>query len=923
MKSIGTSGIQRNVWVIFQALLLCLMFAFVTVSSADASSHRKRDRCSAEGQKPCPIAYKGPICDAGLGNIRGTCRKCGGEGQYSCPPSKKGKQCSGGRMKIDGRCYKYCGGPNQKACKKSKRGYPCKGGYEANQAGFCKPCGGLNQKACRALKKGKQCQSSLTKIDGRCLNCGGEGQRACPVLKSGKQCSGDRMKIDGRCYAECGGPNQKACKKSKRGYPCKGSYEPNQAGFCKPCGGLNQKACRALKQGKQCQSSLTKIDGRCLNCGGEGQRACPVLKSGKQCSGGRMKIDGRCYAECGGPDQKACKKIKRGYPCKGSYEPNQAGFCKPCGGLNQKACRVLKKGRQCAVGSTERGGICVKCGGVGERACKVTDKGRQCGVGTTERGGVCVPCGGEGQRACKITDKGKACQAGLKRGLNGICKITKAERVRRSAMVELKNRGGSVAALTIFADQNRGNSSLKSQVRNQDVTGGDEIPDNKACLGKFASWTLGVGGEVGAIVSVEGEVGGAFRCGQHSSGNKDAKFYSSGSLNFHAGGGATAAVTFGMWVDDFNRLRGKSHGYVLDLVDAAQSVVALANPSALAPSMAEPDIAVGVWFERRDEDGDEKEDEVGRFLGFTISVGAAAGLDLGGTYVKATTVQFCTIELKCTEGSWAGEIDAEDVTMFIDGQTKKSIQVSIDGGEPVKYTRATKAGRKYENEAGDIIRFRKNFKIIKFETAGGAKSELVPVATTSAEGTWTGQIEGVDTTIFIDGQFKLRTKVKGGPDEKVELFFAKINDGPRVKFNRKNFGRGKWENDDGDTIDFKKNWSILKFKRQNGDKGEFTLGSDEDIALAPTAINVLGPWEFEVNGRILTDEFIEQSSGRIVVRREGTTLERTFDKVEGNENEYTSEFGGTFRFVSDTRAVWISPPEGADGSVTVFRYRRP
>ncbi len=918
MKKIGTINLQRSVWFLCQALLLCLMFAFVTVSAADASSHRKKDRCSAEGQKPCPIAYKGPICDAGLGNIRGTCRNCGGEGQYSCPRSKKGKQCGGGRMKIDGRCYAQCGGPDQKACKKSKRGYPCRGSYESNSGGFCKPCGGNGQKACRALKKGKQCHGGLTKIDGRCLNCGGEGQKACPALKAGKQCSGGGMKIDGRCYAQCGGPDQKACKKIKRGYPCRGSYEPNSSGFCKPCGGNGQKSCRALKRGKQCQGSLTKIDGRCLNCGGEGQKSCPALKAGKQCSGGRMKIEGRCYAECGGPDQKACKKIKRGYPCRGSYEPNTSGFCKPCGGLNQKACRVMKKGRQCQAGSTERRGICVQCGGEGQRACKVTDKGRQCNVGTTERKGICVACGGEGQRACKITDKGKSCGPGMKRGLNGICKISREERVRRAAMVELEKISGDVIPAANFAIRSNQDAGFKQRVRNEDTEGDGAVPDNNACLGKnYASWTIGIGGEIGIIGGVEGEVGAAFRCADHQKGRKDSKWYSSGSFNFHAGGGATVAVTVGMWKDEFNRLRGKSHGYVLDLVDAFQLIGALALRKAdlIKPSAAELDVAIGVWFERREEDGDGKDDEVGRFLGYTISVGGAAGWDVGGTYVRATTVQFCTIDLKCTEGTWAGQIAGEDTTIFIDGQTKEHIFASIDGDERTKYVRATKAGRKYESDAGDIIRFRKNFKLIKFKASDGGKGRLTPVTTTSAEGVWVGTIEDREANIVIDGQFKERVKVKGGEDQKTELFFARVENGPRVQFDRTGFGRGKWKNADGDSIDFNKAWTALTYKSVSGEKGELTPGTIDDSPAAATGINVLGLWDFEVNGRMLTDEFIEQTGDQIVVRREGTELNRTFNKV--SENDYSSEFGGTFRFVTETRALWISP----DGK-TVFQLNK-
>ena len=82
-----------------------------------------------------------------------------------------------------------------------------------------------------------------------------------------------------------------------------------------------------------------------------------------------------------------------------------------------------------------------------------------------------------------------------------------------------------------------------------------------------------------------------------------------------------------------------------------------------------------------------------------------------------------------------------------------------------------------------------------------------------------------------------------------------------------------------------------------------------------TAIATLGVWDFTVNGNNLADEFIEQTDSFLLVRREGTDLERRYEKT--GENEYSTEFGGTFRFVSDTRALWISPDRA-----TVFQLNK-
>ena len=80
-------------------------------------------------------------------------------------------------------------------------------------------------------------------------------------------------------------------------------------------------------------------------------------------------------------------------------------------------------------------------------------------------------------------------------------------------------------------------------------------------------------------------------------------------------------------------------------------------------------------------------------------------------------------------------------------------------------------------------------------------------------------------------------------------------------------------------------------------------------------IDTLGLWDFEVNGRILTDEFIEQTSGYVILRRYGTNQNRRYEKIA--ENEYRNARGSVFRFVTDTRALWISPDK-----TTVYQLKR-
>ncbi len=779
-------GMSKSAGILFGILGLVLLFTALPLGSTALA--KKADECSAAGQKPCPAFYKGPICDKGLGNIGGICRKCGGEGQLACPAIERGKSCRGGRMKIDKRCYARCGGPNQKACPKVKRGYPCRGYFAPDARRFCKPCGGAGQKPCRALKAGKRCKAPLKLIDGQCRACGALNQRACPKLAGG--------------------------------YPCKGALAPNKRGICKPCGGAGQAPCRALKAGKRCTAPLKLIDGLCRACGGLNQRACPKLAGGYPCKGA-LAPDARGVCKpCGGVGQKPCRALKAGTRCQTKLKLID-GLCRACGGPNERACPKLATGYPCrGAYAPDTRGICRPCGAKGQKACRVGKAGRQCAPDSTERGGVCVGCGGEGERACKLGDKGKPCAEGLKRGLNGRCKISVEAATKRAALAQLEAMSGDLLPAFNMARSINSDENLKSDVRSEDGEAVAAVPDNNLCPGgNYASWTLGVGAEVGVIGGVEGEVGAAFRCADHAKDRKDSKWYSSGSFSLSAGGGASAGVSLGMWKSDFNDLRGKSHGFALGIADVIANIKAVKAKSGLGNlKQVQPDLSLAIWFERRDEDGDGKDDEIGPFQGFTVTVGGAAGFDVGGSYIKATTLQFCTNDMKCTEGSWQGRLGGRNQDITVDGQTKKRIYARIGDGPRTRFDRVLPAGRKYRSDAGDIIRFRKNYKLLKFSPRGGGK-----------------------------GEFR-------------------------------------------------------KTAAANVDKAE------RPVARPPATIvglDVRGIWEFTIDGATVRETVLEQGAGYLVARRGGSSRTRRYEKT--GENAYRGQDGGTFRFVSPSRAIFISP----------------
>jgi hypothetical protein len=105
----------------------------------------------------------------------------------------------------------------------------------------------------------------------------------------------------------------------------------------------------------------------------------------------------------------------------------------------------------------------------------------------------------------------------------------------------------------------------------------------------------------------------AFNCGGNRADTKDAKWYFSKSVNFRLGGGAGGGFTFSFWKDEVSNLRGKSHVYVIDVVEAFENMTGInkevkavmaGDVKKLKKALGEfaPELTISVWFERRDED---------------------------------------------------------------------------------------------------------------------------------------------------------------------------------------------------------------------------------------------------------------------------------------------------------------------------------
>jgi hypothetical protein len=537
-------------------------------------------------------------------------------------------------------------------------------------------CSAKGQPPCPVYYPGPICDSGLGDIGGKCTPCGKEGQRSCPPMERGRQCEKGLDKVNGYCRSQCGGPNQKACPKIKAGYPCRGKYEPNANNICTPCGGANQKACRALKSGEQCNRGLDKDD---------------------------------------------------------------RGICRPCGGVGEPACGVLKEGTICKPGTGKINGLCQPCGKSGQPACPALEQGRQCEAWTTERNGVCTACGTPETGACRVTDQGRACQD-LYSFSFGACKETIRSLTRQKAIEKFKELGPDVILGALSAAESVDNSpSVKSAIKSGDEPA--SLPDNKACAGdEHRAWTIGVGASAGAGIGVEGEVGAAFRCAEHRKGQKDMKWYSGGAWSINAGGSVGGGVNVGMWMADFNNLRGKSHGMVFSLVDIVSAAMKTPPPSYKGVS---PDVSIGFFFE------DDDSGRPGPYQGFTVGVGGSAGFNLG-RYVNATTVQYCDYDMDCALFNWREEDRTNGLKIAVKERDKEGITVDIfaPGEDPrtdVYFERDTITDKRdYRiGSGGDAERicFRHNFKELKYLERGrncdrgvslkveGALDEIEPGAT--------------------------------------------------------------------------------------------------------------------------------------------------------------------------------------------------
>ncbi|MEL7108991.1 MAG: hypothetical protein AAGL99_06970 [Pseudomonadota bacterium] len=535
---------------------------FIFSGTADA---KPSDKCSAEGQKPCPVWYSGPVCDPGLGTFGGKCRKCGKHGQRQCPAIERGRQCQKGLKKIAGKCYRSCGKAGEIACPKIYLGYPCRGATEPDSKNICRACGGNGQKACRAMKPGEQCNAGLDK---------------------------------------------------------------DSKGVCRPCGGNGEMACSIIKAGTICESGLGQFDGVCRPCGLKGQRACPAIENGRQCE-----------------------------------------------------------------------------------------------AWTTQRDGICRPCGTENARACRVTDRGTPCQDGLKRKLNGICVVSVEEATRRAAMAKLESTGAAIFLSAFdFTQSVNNDDSLKNSLEAEDASeiSGNEVQaacgvdeDNTSI--RSQTWTMSVGASVKALVGVEGEAGVAIPCDRETDGNlfnfendeKLFKWFASSAFSLQLGAGAEGAVSVGWWVNEMDEIRGKSHGWTIDLTD-------LIGPAEkLKDIKIEKGVSASItwWFERRDEDGDGKDDEVGPYQGFTITIAAGKTAGLGSGYRAATTTQVCTYDMDCALHTWEGQGE----TIVVTARNEDRILVNMNGDTRIKFVRDTwldKRDYKRLDDDGDVVEricFRSNF----------------------------------------------------------------------------------------------------------------------------------------------------------------------------------------------------------------------
>ncbi len=644
------------------------------------------------------------------------------------------------------------------------------------------------------------------------------------------------------------------------------------------CSAKDQVPCPAYYPGERCDAWLSEQGGICQPCGGKDEKSCPVIKKGEQCKSNLSRNSGGICVGCGGLNEKSCPVIKRGERCNAGLSENSRGICTACGGENEKACPVIKGGTICESGLGRFSGICRPCGLEGQLACPAVEVGRQCELWTTKRGDYCRSCGDVGGQACRITDKGKACKPGLRRALDGQCVYDEKEMIRINAEAKMEELSTQIMAAAFGVSDANQNEALVDSLSSEDDAAAEQLPDNNLCPSDAQSWSISVESDVSFIIGGEGEIGMAWRCADFTEEQKDSKWFANSGFNWRPGFGAGAGLTFGFWQDDVENLRGKSHGYVFDLVQLIQN--AKGGPLAelkkeldkLADKEPEADISltVGFWYADYPEDDPRALENAGldwrpRFIGWTIYIGGGVGWEAGAVYSKINTVQVCRANMKCAEGVWEGG----GKTLIVSGQTTDGLYAREENSqEDLYFDRVLVAGRKYkyfddqdtEDKDDDIkklIRYRKNFTLLKYDD-GTNKYELTKARDLTDED-------------LLDNETAARTRSP----------FQGEQENP-AQSNENNAQRAI-------------------------DAGSAPAGSQ--------AINVLGRWSYQAGGNTHSDEVLMQAEGYIITRRVGTNYLIRYKK--SGSNAYQSAAGSELRFVSEARALWVSPDRK-----TVFQWHK-
>lgn len=730
-------------------------------------------------------------------------------------------------------------------------------------------CGRDGERLC---KIGFKCKKGLAPVGNVCRPCGGKNQVACEAARLGKRCKkGLKRDANGYCRAAArlGTNGQPPRPKAPLRFQCDAGLAVDR-GLCRPCGKLNQMHCPPARKGKQCADGLKKdAKGYCRRAaklGTNGQPPRPKSPVRFQCDKG-LAVDRGLCRPCGGRNQIACPNLRKGERCGPNLAKDGNGYCRPCGGPGQHSCPVIKKGTICQPGYGKFDGVCRPCGKLNQRACPARERGRQCEEWTTNRKGkgFCRPCGTPSTGACRLPDKGKPCRPIYDWRVGGKCVETVRSRTRAAAATKLGNMDPKTILNTVnVARQLNQNESLKRSIKNGEQPEIGDIPSDDICEGKHKSWTLGISAGAGAGIGVvgvgaEGEAGAAFRCKRRPN-QLDTKWYVSGSWTRPVGGDVNAVLTLGIWTAPYNNLGGKSHGYEIGLTDIASLHPKVAKAlKGLNYKALGPDASIGFWFERK------QDNSVGPYIGFTVSLGAAAGMSFG-QYLKTATSQTCTYATDCGEFEWRqvdgnGELmsPVNGTTIYIWDRQKEGIEVTIvkPGEEPRAYMkgagddaytfersrRTSKRAydRKVDGTVVERICLRKNATVLKYSEGSG------------------------------DCDDGMTLKVAGALPPEVEPIGSSRTAQRTVRV------------------------------RSNGASAQGTVRNQAGRPAAGGG-DVLGSWVFDLKGRTLTDKIIKQTDGYIIAKR-GKKVRR-YDYTANKT--YRHKNGATYRFVTDRRGIWVS-----------------